>query len=159
MNMKNNKKAVVFCSIAAELQGEKALADQENICRDMAKEDGCKVVKVINEVANKIGPMRKGLMILIDFIKKNKVNTVYVSDISCISRNVTDMILFRELLEKRGVNLVAGDNSKNNATDPESELIKGMTGLFASYERQMLSRRVRARLELARARGEKIYKK
>ena len=69
--MKNNKKAVVFCSIAAELQGEKALADQENICRDMAKEDGCKVVKVINEVANKIGPMRKGLMILIDFIKKN----------------------------------------------------------------------------------------
>ena len=87
---------------------------------------------------------------MLDYIREG--DTVYVHDLSRISRSLTDLLNLVELLQKKGVHLVSEKESVNTET-PTGRLFLSIVGAINEFERTNLLERQREGIEIAKRAG------
>lgn len=93
---------------------------------------------------------RPVLQEMLDFIREG--DTVYVHDLSRISRSLTDLLNLVELLHKKRVHLVSEKESVNTET-PTGRLFLSIVGAINEFERTNLLERQREGIEIAKREG------
>ena len=93
---------------------------------------------------------RPVLQEMLDFIREG--DTVYVHDLSRISRSLADLLELVELLQKKRVHLVSEKESINTET-PTGRLFLSIVGAINEFERTNLLERQREGIEIAKREG------
>ncbi len=79
-------------------------------------------------------------------------DTVVVTSLDRLSRKLTDLLSVVDGFREHGVNLVSMKENIDTST-PQGVMFLQMTGVFAEFEREMISQRTKEALEVARANG------
>ena len=93
---------------------------------------------------------RPVLQEMLDFIREG--DTVYVHDLSRISRSLADLLELVELLQKKRVHLVSEKESINTET-PTGRLFLSIVGAINEFERTNLLERQREGIAIAKREG------
>lgn len=81
-----------------------------------------------------------------------KGDTVVITSLDRLSRKLTDLLSIVDSFRDRGINLVSLKENIDTST-PQGVMFLQMTGVFAEFEREMISLRTKEALEIARANG------
>ena len=84
--------------------------------------------------------------------KVDEGDTVVVTSLDRLSRKLTDLLSVVDGFREHGVNLVSMKENIDTST-PQGVMFLQMTGVFAEFEREMISQRTKEALEVARANG------
>lgn len=105
MNNSKIKKAVIYCRTATKDQKtDKSLKYQEDVCRESAKKDGIKVLKVINDFGySGISLDRSGIQEIIRMVNERSIDIVYTTHGDRISRSTLDYLNIRKLFQNNNV--------------------------------------------------------
>ncbi len=103
------KTAIIYCRVSTGSIGNPQLVSQELAGRKYAKKAGYEVIKVISEVSSGTNPKRKGIETCLIFIEEHKVDAIFVSDVSRISRKNSEVELLQFILAEHGVALFTQD--------------------------------------------------
>lgn len=101
-------------------------------------------------------PLEKRTILLraLDDLKTLRAGVLVVAKRDRLARDVVSAALIERLVERSGARLCAADGT-TDAKGPEGMLLRGMTDLFASYERLIISSRTKAALAAKRGEGRK----
>lgn len=101
---------------------------------------------------------RPGLDTLLKAVTRRDVTRVMVWSVDRLGRSLQDLIATLNEINESGADLYLHQQSIDTST-PAGRALFGMLGVFAEFERSIISSRVRAGLEKAKARGQKLGRK
>lgn len=100
---------------------------------------------------------RKESKKIINLIRLSKVTEIHTSSIDRIGRNIIDILLVSEYLQKNNVNLFVENigiySMINNKPNPTFKLIVSVLGNVAEMERETLLERQKAGIAIAKLKG------
>jgi len=97
---------------------------------------------------------RPGIRQLEDDIRSGRVGMVVVWRVDRLGRTAAGMLAFLENLDAQGVKFVAVRDGFDSET-PAGRLVRGVLAQVSSYEREVISERVRAGIARAKAEGKR----
>jgi len=123
-------------------------------CREYAKARGWKIVSELSEVKSgaKTRPKREEL---IKFCRKRQIDIVLVWKLDRWGRSLPDIVSSLNELECLGVRFVSLTEALDFTT-PIGRAMGGLLAVFADFERELISERVKAGVAKARAKGKHI---
>lgn len=124
--------------------------EEQNEARQVEALEKLGVEKIYIEKKSGKNLDRPVLQEMLDFIREG--DTVYVHDLSRISRSLTDLLNLVELLHKKRVHLVSEKESVNTET-PTGRLFLSIVGAINEFERTNLLERQREGIEIAKREG------
>ena len=124
--------------------------EEQNEARQVEALNKLGVQKIYIEKKSGKNLDRPVLQEMLDFIREG--DTVYVHDLSRISRSLTDLLNLVELLHKKRVHLVSEKESVNTET-PTGRLFLSIVGAINEFERTNLLERQREGIEIAKREG------
>jgi len=126
-------------------------AAQLEALREYADKRGWEVVHAVAEVGSgaKTRPKREALL---KAIRRREVDAVLVYKLDRWGRSLADLVTTLQELTELGVAFVSLSDSIDMST-PSGRAFAGMLSVFASFERDLISDRVRGGLERARKAG------
>ncbi len=124
--------------------------EEQNEARQVEALNKLGVEKIYIEKKSGKNLDRPVLQEMLDFIREG--DTVYVHDLSRISRSLTDLLNLVELLHKKRVHLVSEKESVNTET-PTGRLFLSIVGAINEFERTNLLERQREGIEIAKREG------
>ncbi len=147
--LKKTIKAVLYCRVSTEIQGDAKTAERQLYeLRNYTKQMGYEVVKEYQDVISGTIMKRLELDQLKEDAKNGMFQLVLVSELSRISRGddaIVDVILLERELEASGVKLYLLDGSSDN------EIIKMVKAIEAKSERRnFLNRSINGRMARAK---------
>ena len=98
-------------------------------------------------------PDREQFKLMLDYVREG--DTVYVEDLSRLSRSLADLMTTVESLQKQNVKLVSLKESIDTST-ASGRLMIGMIGIINQFERENLLERQAEGIAIAKAKG--VYK-
>ncbi len=101
---------------------------------------------------------RPGLDSLLKAVTRREITRVMVWSVDRLGRSLQDLIATLNEINDSGADLYLHQQSIDTST-PAGRALFGMLGVFAEFERSIISNRVRAGLEKAKARGQKLGRK
>lgn len=100
---------------------------------------------------------RKGSKKILSLIRLNKVESLHITSIDRIGRNIIDILQVSEYLQKNTVNLFVENigiySMIQNKPNPTFKLIVSVLGNVAEMERETLIERQRAGIKIAKLKG------
>jgi site-specific DNA recombinase len=149
------KSAAIYARVSTQSQARDgtSLDTQVSSCRDYAAQHGYTVVKAIAEDASGARLDRAGLSEIRDLAEAGQLQAVVVHDPDRLSRSLAHLMLLTEEFERRRVELLFVNSPREDT--PEGNMLFGLKGLFAEYERSKITERTRRGKE-RRARDGKI---
>lgn len=137
------KKAVLYLRVSTDEQAESgtSLETQEFACLRKAAEMGAQVVEMYRDegVSGALYLSREGLQKALSDIESGRANILIVYSISRLSRDVEHQQIILKRLKAAGARLVICDMPVEDTE--EGELMFGISGTFAQYERQLIRKR------------------
>ena len=97
---------------------------------------------------------RPGLMGALAALGELDADVLLVSKRDRVARDVLVAAMVEHLVEKKGARVISADGMGNEDT-PEGELMRGLSALFAQYERALIRMRTKAALAVKKSRGER----
>lgn len=152
------KRAIIYSRVSTEKQDYKR---QVNQLKQVAQKEGYEVVRVFSEKISGTKKMagRKEAKELFDFVQTEKIDLIFVSEISRLGRSAIDVQnnidkLVNEMkvniyVKQQGLYLL-DEKGKYTAL---SKMFVDMLANFAQLERETLSERIKSGLEEARNKG------
>jgi DNA invertase Pin-like site-specific DNA recombinase len=98
---------------------------------------------------------RPGITRVLDLVKRRKIQHFVVYKLDRMSRNLKEAIEISDLMKKSGVHLHS-ITEKIDTGSATGNLFFNMLNAMAQWEREIISERTSASLQLMKARGEKI---
>lgn len=154
------RKAIIYSRVSTDEQSN------ERQISELTAKAGHYGMNIITTFSDKISGSkgffnRDGGNALMNYINKNDVTDIVVSEISRISRNVEDTKKVIRILSGMGVNLHISNISMdtldaNGNTNPLVALVTSVLGGVAEYERELLRERTRSGMRHAKAQGKQI---
>jgi len=145
------KKAAIYARVSTERQEEQKTIESQ-ICelREACKKDGVVIVKEYFDDGFSGGILaRPGLDQLRDDVSRGLFNTVYILSPDRLARKYLFQALVIEELKKKEIEVIF--LNKPVTDSPEDQLLLGIEGLIAEYERaKILERTRRGRLHRAK---------
>ena len=86
---------------------------------------------------------------------RRKFNRILVWDISRLGRSLQHLVEFLNELNSIGCNLYIHQSGLDTST-PNGKMMFQMIGVFSEFEREMISERVKLRLERVKSKGKKL---
>jgi DNA invertase Pin-like site-specific DNA recombinase len=86
---------------------------------------------------------------------RRKIDRVLVWDVSRLGRSLQHLVEFLNDAQATGTDLYIHQSGLDTST-PSGRMMFQMVGVFAEFERSMISERVKAGLDRARVRGKKL---
>ena len=127
-------------------------AAQLEALRDYAAKRGWEVVHAVAEVGSGAKATRPKREALLKAIRRREVDAVLVYKLDRWGRSLRDLVTTLEELREIGVAFVSLSDAIDMST-PSGRAFAGMLSVFASFERDLISDRVRGGLERARKAG------
>jgi site-specific DNA recombinase len=145
------KLAAIYARVSTERQEEQKTIDSQ-ICelREACKKDGVEIAKeYIDDGFSGAVLARPGLDQLRDDVSKGLFSSVYILSPDRLARRYLFQAIVIEELKKKGIEVVFLNKAVTDS--PEDQLLLGIEGLIAEYERaKILERTRRGRLHRAR---------
>lgn len=150
-------KAVIYARVSSE--GERQNTERQ--VADLSKyaaSVGLEVVKVYEEKASGAKREREVLAECLDFLKGGGGDTLLVSELSRLGRNLRQVLEVVDELTERGVNIYFQDHGMNTlttkgTTNQVTKLLISMLGSFAEVEREQIASRLQSGRKLALEKG------
>lgn len=144
----DDKKAAIYARFSTEKQDARSIDDQERRCRAAAALRGVSIVGIYSdEAVSGTHTQRDGLQRLLADVAKHKFRTVFVDDLSRLSRDLGDMwsLVFGTLAS---LDVVVIDCMTNLSSDhPASRTTFGAMGLVSDIFIQMVKAETHRGLE------------
>jgi len=145
----------VTTAIYARVSTSKQTTDnQVEQLKDVAKKAGWEVSQVYEEVLSgaKRREARPELDSMLKAVTRREIDRVMVWDVSRLGRSLQDLVSTMNEIHEAGADLYLHQQAIDTATASGRALFL-MCGVFAEFERSMISERVNAGLARARAAG------
>lgn len=141
------KRGVIYCRVATKSQVglNINLEMQENFCKNYAKRNGIKVVKLFSDdCASGMTMDRKGLQEMFKFCgqKNNKIDYMIVHRVDRLTRNSMDYSSIWVMLSSYGVRIISATEDSDGT--PIGQFIRNMQIANALLHNQMISERTKA---------------
>ena len=124
--------------------------EEQNEARQVEALNKLGVQKIYIEKKSGKNLDRPVLQEMLDFIREG--DTVYVHDLSRISRSLTDLLNLVELLQKKKVHFIS-NKEQVDTTTPTGRLFLSIVGAINEFERTNLLERQREGIEIAKREG------
>lgn len=153
--------AVIYARYSSSRQREASIEDQERVCREYARQNGDKVVRVYADKAKSgtDAERRPQFQRMVADAKSGRWATVYVYTLDRFARNRYDAATYRMRLKRCGVTVVSA--MEPVAEGPEGILMVSLLEGMAEYYSAKLSVNIRRGLEgnalKCRHNGVKVY--
>jgi len=98
---------------------------------------------------------RPALDEMMSAVCRREIDRVMVWDVSRLGRSLQDLISTMKDIQAAGANLYLHNQNLDTST-PSGEALFGMLAVFASFERSMITARVKSGLERAKKEGKKL---
>ena len=86
---------------------------------------------------------------------RKKFDLIMSWDVSRLGRSLRDLVEFMEDIQSKNVDLYLHTNGIDTTT-PSGRAMFGMLSVFSSFEREMISERIRSGLDRAKSEGKKL---
>ena len=136
--------------------GDQTTANQLGELEAVAERNGWRVVEVYSdEAVSGALSRRPALDRLMKAVMQRKIDVVMAWSVDRLGRSLRHLVGLLEDLSAKGVDLYLHQQGLDTTT-PSGRAMFGMCGVFAEFERAMLSERTRAGLARARAQGKRL---
>lgn len=153
-------KIVGYIRVSTDQQAESGLGIEAQLksIKSYAEKNGYEIERFFrDEGISGAAPLdeRPGLMAALTELNKGDVLVVAKRD--RLARG-DEMALIQMAINKKKVRLIscAGEGTEGDQDDPMCYMIRGMTDLFAGFERLLIKSRTKAALGAKKARGERV---
>jgi len=139
---------------------DQTVENQLRILKEVAKSRGWSEIQLYEDEGisgSKGEDSRPGFKALCDDIRAGKIDVVATWAPDRLSRSLQDMVKFLQLLDQTQVDLYL-HTCGIDTTTPGGRAMFQMMGVFAEFERGILSERVKAGMSRAKAQGKRIGK-
>lgn len=146
------KRVAIYSRVSTSDQ--KTLRLQEKTCKEYIESRGWELSHKFKEVGSGINlrPKREELLKL---ARQRQIDVIVVWKLDRWGRSVPDVVSTLQELESVGVNFVSITEALDFTT-PIGRAMSGLLAVFAEFERNILSERVKAGLEQAKSKGKKL---
>ena len=148
------KKVAIYCRVSTALQEqEKTVESQLAELREICQKDRVQIIKEYIDEGWSGGTLaRPALDQLRDDVSKDIFEAVYIHSPDRLARKYAYQILVLEELKKKGIEVIFFN--KPVSDNPEDQLLLGVQGLIAEYEKaKILERTRRGRIHKAKQKG------
>lgn len=151
--------AYIRVSTEAQADSGAGLQAQLNACQQYATQHGLSIDRLFREEgisgAAKL-EKRDTLLELLGELKKGDILLVAKRD--RLSRDRNTMALIEMAVEKKKARIVSasGEGTEGDFNDPMSFMMRGMTDLFAQFERMLIKARTKAALQAMKRDGKRV---
>ena len=148
-------KAIIYsrCSTGEQMDSHLGIEAQIKVARQYCEAAGFEVIDVIEEAQSGKSMRKRPLLnAALDRLKAGEANVLVSSNVSRLSRSISDLAGMLDEAEKRGYGIVACDTGLRSDT-PAGKMVFQILGVAAEYERAMISDRTKKALAAAAARG------
>jgi len=152
------KTAIGYTRVSADRQAEHgaSLEVQETKIRAACEAWDYELAELIVETGSgKSISGRPGATRLLELVRARTVDVLVIHNLDRLARNLRDLLRLLDLLEKRSVALVSVTQGLNTGS-PAGRLGIKTLGLFAEFEREMISARMKEVARNKRRKGERF---
>jgi len=148
-------KAVAYCRVSTEDQGEISLPDQEQKIREYAKRKNWEIGKIYSEKETGIKFDRPIFQEMLQDAKEGKFEKILFVKWDRFSRSPKDTLTIHDDLKKIGVALVCTEIDVDTGT-AIGELLMGQLSIFSKYEHSLIRSRTQMG-QLAKIKKNEIF--
>ena len=145
-------KTAIYARVSTD---DQTTENQSLVLEEVAKKMEWNVVETFTDVISGAKSKRQGLDALMKAVRRNEVDMVMVWDVSRLGRSLSHLVTLLEEFHAKKVELYFHQQGLDTTT-PSGKAVFGMMSVFAEYERGMISERVHAGLQRAKAQGKKL---
>jgi len=135
--------------------GEQSTDSQKHALMEVAKRSDWDIIHIFEDKAvsgAKCRNDRPAFKAMLDACTRREIDLIAVWSIDRLGRSLQDLVGFLQDVDALGVDLYMHQQSIDTGT-PSGKLLFHICGVFAEFERSIISERVRAGLDKARANG------
>lgn len=143
-------RAAIYCRVStADQNCDRQLRDLE----EFAARTGYQVVSVFKETASGANADRPERAKVLALAQSRKIDAVLVTELTRWGRSRNDLLDTLEILQVRGVSLIAQTGLEFNLATPQGRLIAALMAALAEFERDLIRERIKSGMAAARAKG------
>ena len=120
-----------------------------------ANDRGLNIIKVYEEKASGTNNDRKEFQRLLDDVRKRKTSAVLIWKLDRLARSTRELLNCLEEFRTLGVELMSYTENIDTTT-PAGKALFSMVAVFAEFENDIRSERIKAGMENARAKGRQL---
>jgi site-specific DNA recombinase len=137
------KTAALYARFSSDLQEDRSIEDQFDVCRKLASREGIKVIATFNDRAKSGATLfdRDGLLDLMTAAKAHSFNVVIVENLDRLSRGLADLPSLFERLTHYGVEIITVNEGVT------TKMHVGIRGIISSMFLTDLAHKVRRGLD------------
>ena len=145
---------IIYSRVSTNSQGPESIEVQNTICLNFLNSNGIVLNNSYSEVTSAFNGKQK---ILENIIKNTKNATIYVKNVSRLSRNITNGLKFIEEAKKNNINFFFIDENVSTSNETHSHIIR-MKISEAQFESETIGKRARDSNKVRKAQGHKFGK-
>lgn len=137
------KPAAIYARVSTSAQADQgtSLNTQHDLCAEYATANGYTIIEHVSEDASGATLERPGLERIRTMAATHMIEAAIVFDPDRLTRSLAHLYMLSEEFDKLGVELLFVNAPRDNT--PEGQMLFGMRGLFAQYEREKIKDRMR----------------
>lgn len=146
------KRAAIYVRVSTDQQ---SVENQLRVLQDIAQRSGWTIVEVFADegISGAKGrDKRPGFDALLKAIARREIDIVAAWSVDRLGRSLSDLVGFLSDIQARGCDLYLHQQAIDTST-PSGRMLFQMLGVFAEFERSLITARVKAGQDRARARG------
>jgi DNA invertase Pin-like site-specific DNA recombinase len=146
-------RAAIYCRVStADQNCDRQLRDLE----EFAARTGYQVVSFFKETASGANTDRPERAKVLALAQSRKIDAVLVTELTRWGRSRNDLLDTLEVLQARGVSLIAQTGLEFNLATPHGRLIAALMASLAEFERDLIRERIKSGMATAKAKGVKF---
>ncbi len=149
------KRAGIYLRVSQDSQ---TTANQLHILQEVAERSGWTIVEVFEDhgISGARGrDKRPGYDALLKAVSRREIDIVASWSVDRLGRSLQDLVAFLADIQAKGCDLYLHQQAVDTST-PSGRMLFQLCGVFAEFERAMVTSRINASLDRARARGVRL---
>ncbi|MFS0782156.1 recombinase family protein [Bacillus sp. 1P06AnD] len=147
------KKAIIYCRVSTDKETQSSsLQRQENELVSLAKEMGYGIMGIVKEKASGYQLDRDGVFTLLDAIKEEKADAVFVQDETRLGRGNAKIALLHCII-KEGVKIIAYSQKGELELSEGDSMVLQIVGIVEEYQRKLHNIKISRGMKKAVAEG------
>lgn len=146
------KKAALYLRVSTDAQ---TTENQRRILQEVAERSGWTIVQVFEDHAisgAKGRDKRPAFDALLKAVSRREIDMVAAFAVDRLGRSLPDLVAFLSDIQAKGCDLYLHQQAVDTST-PSGRMLFQMLGVFAEFERSIITARIKAGLDRARSQG------
>ncbi len=145
--------AAIYCRVStADQNCDRQFRELE----EFAARSGYEVIGIFRETASGTKVDRQERAKVLALAQSRKIQVILVTELTRWGRSREDVLDTLEILQSRGVSLIAQTGLEFNLATPQGRLIAALMASLAEFEKDLIRERVKSGIAAAKAKGHKF---